>query len=98
MAQVILDLDLYRDGVSGRKLCVHHGFEWAAVPVRALGGKIAWEIMRRPESHVGSYGGWRWEVSLWQLMAPERRSLEMYAPVAAEIEKLMAEDLAEVRA
>lgn len=97
MAKVDLDLELYRDGVNGRKLCVHYGFEWAAVPVRTLGNRTAWEIMRRPESHAGSYGGWRWEVALWQLMTPERRALEMYAPVANEIAKIMAEDLAEVR-
>lgn len=48
-------LSLHRDGFAGKALGAFDGFEYA---------QHFDDIYRRPATHAGTYGGWRWECTV----------------------------------
>lgn len=67
-----MTLHQHKDGLSGRDLGIIGDAQYALA-----GG----EIYRRPASHAGSYGGWRWECS-----EEQARRYPQVCPVGAILE------------
>lgn len=55
-------LDYARDGLNGYTLGVIGEAEYAlGICPTIIPGVAGGEVFRRPASHSGTYGGWRWE-------------------------------------
>jgi hypothetical protein len=52
------------DGIEAVYLGQHGTFEYAVTESSARVTGTPGEVYRRPASHFGSYGGWRWEASV----------------------------------
>lgn len=79
-------LDAMRDGVSAYDLGVIGEAQYAIDTVRVGRRRFSGNIWRRAASHVGTYGGWRWESSSKHPFV--HRSVALNAALASRIEAL----------